>query len=117
MYLRSLGYGLRGLDSRVSGFADLLKTQPEKALERLKKEDVELLYWTGLTWMAAINLGKDDMALVAELPMAEKCLARAYALDPEWGEGSLHEFYVTYDSRSADGRFDGPGEGALPERP
>jgi predicted anti-sigma-YlaC factor YlaD len=101
MYLRSLGYGLRGLDLRVSGFADLLKTQPEKALERLKKEDVELLYWTGLTWMAAINLGKDDMALVAELPMAEKCLARAYALDPEWGEGSLHEFYVTYDSRSS----------------
>jgi predicted anti-sigma-YlaC factor YlaD len=101
MYVRSLGYGLRGLDLRVKDFKDHLKSEPEKTLARLNKKDVERLYWTGLTWMAAINMSKDDMAMIGELPLAEKCIARAYELDPDWGEGSIHEFYVTYDSRSS----------------
>lgn len=100
MYLRALGYGLRGLDLRVKGFSDLIKSEPEKTLARLNREDVELLYWTGLAWMGAINLGKDDMSLIGDLPLAEKCIARAYELDPDFNEGSIREFYITFDSRS-----------------
>jgi predicted anti-sigma-YlaC factor YlaD len=101
MYKRALGYGLRGLDIRVKDFKNNLKIEPEKTLARLNKKDVELLYWTGLTWMAAINSSKDDMAMIGDLPLAEKCIARAYELDPDWGNGTIHEFYVTFDSRSS----------------
>jgi predicted anti-sigma-YlaC factor YlaD len=42
------------------------------------------------------------MALVAELPSPVAMMERALALDEAWGEGSLHEFFVTYDAgRSA----------------
>jgi len=101
MYARALGYGLRGLDLRSKGFEARLRADDPKALAAFGKKDVELLYWTGLTWMAEVNLGKDDMALIGDLGLAEKLIARAYALDPDWGEGTIREFYVTYDSRSS----------------
>jgi predicted anti-sigma-YlaC factor YlaD len=100
MFLRALGYGLRDLDLQAPGFSTQIRTEPKKALARLKKKDVELLYWTALSWMGAVNLGKDDMALIGDLPLAENCMARAFELDPDWNEGALHEFYVTYDNRS-----------------
>lgn len=101
MYLRALGYGMRGLDQKVKGFSTDIRKEPEKVLARLKKDDVELLYWTSLSWFGAINLGKDDMSLIGDLGIAEKCMARALELDPDWGEGSIHEFYVTFDTRSS----------------
>jgi len=101
MYARALGYGLRGLDLRSKGFEARLRSDDPKALAAFGRKDVELLYWTGLTWMAEVNLGKDDMALIGDLGLAEKLIARAYELDPDWGEGTIREFYITYGSRSA----------------
>ena len=36
---------------------------------RLNKDDVPLVYWTAASWALAIAAGKDDMALVGELPV------------------------------------------------
>jgi hypothetical protein len=51
MFLRAQGYGLRDLDLKAPGFSQQIRKEPEAALARLKKQDVESLYWTGLAWI------------------------------------------------------------------
>jgi len=50
LYRRALGYGIRGLEEVRPGFADLLKSDPSKALAAFGKKDVALLYWTAAAW-------------------------------------------------------------------
>jgi predicted anti-sigma-YlaC factor YlaD len=112
LFLRARDYGLRGLDAkrddlgaRLRGGADL-----GAALAKAKKEDVPLLYWTATAWTLAIVNGKGDMGLVAELPVPVAMMERALALDEAWGEGSIHEFFLSYlATRTA-------AEGGGPER-
>ena len=113
LYLRARDYGLRGLDVRRKGFADALRAGGDRAraaLAKAKKGDVPLLYWTAASWALAISNGKGDMALVAELPVPIEMMERALALDEAWGEGAIHEFFITYDATRS------PAEGGGPER-
>lgn len=105
LYLRARDYGLRGLDARCGGTASRLRAggaDARAALERSRKEDVPLLYWTASAWALAIAGSKNDMGLVAELPIPVAMMERALALDEAWGEGAIHEFFIAYDAtRSA----------------
>ena len=69
-----------------------------EAVAPLKKEDVPLVYWTAAAWALAISNGKEDMGLVAELPAPEALMKRALELDEEWGEGSVLEFFVSFEA-------------------
>ncbi len=112
LFLRARGYGLRGLEVRHQGLeaALLAGGDPKPALARCEKRDVPLLYWTASAWALAISDGKGDMGLVAQLPIAVAMLDRALALDEAWGEGAIHEVFISLDaSRSA-------AEGGGPEK-
>jgi predicted anti-sigma-YlaC factor YlaD len=100
LYLRARDYGLRGLELTHPGISKRLKAVrglPE-AVAPLKKEDVPLVYWTAAAWALAISNGKEDMELVAELPVPGALIARALELDEAWGDGALHEFAVSYEA-------------------
>ncbi len=97
LFLRARSYGLRGLEARHRGFAAALPGDPRAAVGRMEKADVAQLYWTAAAWGAAISLGKDDPALIAEIPQMEALIDRALALDEAWGEGSIHSFLITYE--------------------
>jgi predicted anti-sigma-YlaC factor YlaD len=97
LYRRALGYGIRGLEEVQPGFADLLKSDPEKALAPFGKKDVALLYWTAAAWGAAISLDKTDPALSADLPRVEAIIRRALELNAEFGEGVLYDFMIVYE--------------------
>ncbi len=104
LFLRARDYGLRGLDVRHAQLSAQLRAGRElpKVLAGLERRDVPLLYWTASAWALAVVNGKGDMALVAELPIAVAMMERALALDEGWGEGAIHEFFVSYDAtRSA----------------
>lgn len=77
LYLRARDYGRRGL--------------------RQEPDDVALLYWTGVAWTAAIALSKDDPAILAGLPEAEKLIRRAQALDVDFDHGTLRTFLIGYE--------------------
>jgi predicted anti-sigma-YlaC factor YlaD len=98
LFLRAKDYGLRALDERQKGLGEALRQgrDPATALARAGKEDVPYLYWTASAWVLAIVNGKGDMGLVAELPTPVAMMERAIALDEPWGEGSLHEFFLSY---------------------
>jgi tetratricopeptide (TPR) repeat protein len=97
LYVRARDYGLRGFDVRYEHFSDLVRKDPKAAAAKVKKEDVDLLYWTGVSWLAAISLGKDDPELVSDVPQGEALIYRAYELEPDYDDGSLHEFLITYE--------------------
>ena len=112
LFLRAREYGLRAIDERHKGLANGLRAGRDLGgvLGKFEKRDVDLLYWTASSWALAISNGKGDMALVAELPTPVAMMERALALDESWGEGALHEFFITLDAmRSA-------AEGGGPER-
>ncbi len=100
--LRGRGYALEAVELRYKGARKALeKGTPEEqaaALSHLTKEDVELLYWLGASWAAAISSGKDDIDLVGQLPRVGRVMERALALDEAYDAGALHEFFVLFDS-------------------
>lgn len=94
LFVRGRDYGLRGLDAAHPGLAGSLKADPVAAVRGAGRADVPLLYWTAAAWGAAISNGKDDLDLVADLPIVEALLRRALELDSAWDTGSLHELMI-----------------------
>lgn len=97
LYLRARSYGLRALNQQHPGFETLLATDPKAAAAAIGPRGVESLYWTAAAWGAAISLSKDDPESVAQVPQMEAMIDRAYALEPDWQQGTLHSFLVTYE--------------------
>ncbi len=99
LFLRAREYGLRGLDELYPGISTRLRSARDlgPALDRVKKKDVDLLYWTAAAWALAITDGKSDMQLVSELPAPVAMMRRGLALDEGFGQGAFHEFLVTYE--------------------
>ncbi len=97
LYLRARDYGLRGLGLEGEGALMKLLTDPSKALAATTRDDVALLYWTGVAWFAAIALSKDSPSIVAGLPGADALIGRAAALDVDFDHGSLRTFLIGYE--------------------
>jgi len=96
LYLRALGYGLRGLEVSHAGFGERLASDPEAAVSVLSKEsEVPLIYWTAASLGLAISVSKDSASMLARIPEAEALLNRALELNESWGAGALHEFRIT----------------------
>jgi predicted anti-sigma-YlaC factor YlaD len=98
MYLRALEYGLRGLEVDHAGIRERLRTDPGAALEKTRKEDVPLLYWTAAAWAGAMSLKINDSEVSADQPIVDALARRALALDPSWEMGSIHEFFISWES-------------------
>jgi len=56
-----------------------------------------LLYWTAASWGEAISLSKDNPDLIADQPIVEALIDRAYKLDPDFGTGAIDGFLITYE--------------------
>src|SRR5215471_7523051 len=109
LYLRARDYGLRGLDAKHSGFSQAVRQDPKSAVRVAKRNDVPLLYWTAVSWGAAISLSKDHPELVAEQVQVEALIDRAYELDPGFDHGVIEQFLISYESarQGAKGDFAG----------
>ena len=112
LYLRAHRYGLRGLDVRHHGFETALRANPKTAVRAATKQDVPLLYWTALSWAAAIALSKDNPQLIAELPIVEAMMDRALEVDESYDSGAIHNYFITYEMS----RPGGTGEAAARSR-
>jgi predicted anti-sigma-YlaC factor YlaD len=97
MYLRARDYGLRGLSLQQPDFIEQLRVDPQITVNKAHPSDIELLYWTGVSWAAAVSLGKDDPYLIADLPSIDALIMRAYEIDETFDNGSLHVFLINYE--------------------
>jgi predicted anti-sigma-YlaC factor YlaD len=106
LYLRARNYGLRGLDVKHKGFEKALRANPKTAASVTTRQDVPLLYWTALSWAAAISLSKDNPNLIAEMPMVEAMMDRALALNEAFEYGAIHTYFITYEMSRPGGAGD-----------
>ncbi len=82
----------------------------ENALKKLKKKDVEPLFWAAYSVGRGISLQKDDPMQVIDLVRVELMMRRVLELDETFYFGSAHLFYaVFYGDRS-------PAIGGDPEK-
>ncbi len=98
LYLRARDYGIRGLEVKHPNFGASLRHDPLLAVLVTRKKDVPLLYWTAASWGAAISVSRDDPDLVADQPIVEALIDRSLQLDPDFDDGAIHGFLITYES-------------------
>ena len=97
MYLRARNYGIRGLGVKHRGFEAGLHSDAGKTASTAVKGDVPLLYWTAASWGGAISLSKDQPDIIADQPIVEALIDRAFALDPDFDHGAIHAFLINYE--------------------
>lgn len=98
LYRRGRDYALRGLAIPHPGFSAELYGDPTSALAATTEDDVAFLYWAGAAWAGALSAAKDDMGLIADLPIAGALVERVIELDETFDRGAAHEFFVSYEA-------------------
>jgi len=106
LYLRARDYGVRGLEVGYPELGRHLREAPGVALEPVTRADVPLLYWTAVSWAGAIDLSKDDPALIGDLPIVEALIERALVLDESYDVGAIHAFLIAYEMGRPGGEAD-----------
>ncbi len=108
LFLRAHRYGMRGLEIAHPSFEKKSAEDLPRALSETEKEDVPLLYWTGLSLAAHANVNRASTDAIASLPTAVAMLQRALELDETFDKGAIHEFFITYSAMT--GKNQGGGE-------
>lgn len=101
LYLRARDYGFRGLEVDYPGFRERVSQDSRSALAPMRKKDAPLLYWTAASWAAAMALRINDSDLSADQSVAAAIAERALTLDEEYEAGSIHDFFISYESARA----------------
>jgi predicted anti-sigma-YlaC factor YlaD len=105
LYLRARNYGLRGLEVKHRDFGERLKANPKGAVKELKKSEVPMMYWTAISWGAALAVSHDFMML-PEIPRFEALIDRVVELDEAYDEGTVDTFLITYEMARLNGKGD-----------
>lgn len=102
LYLRARGYCQRALEVRWPGMVERLKTDDAgAALAAAEVEDINLLYWSSLSWGATVAAGLDRPDLVVDMPIARALIVRCLELDETWDNGSIHEAMIALEALPA----------------
>ena len=99
LYIRAEGYALKALAKSDKTFSEARTVDIEvfeKALQKLKKEDVEPLFWAAYSIARGISLQKDDPMQVIDLARVELMMGRVLELEETFYFGSAHLFYTVY---------------------
>jgi predicted anti-sigma-YlaC factor YlaD len=96
LYVRARNYGLQGLEVKHKDFVARLKANPKDAVRELKKSDVAMMYWTAISWAAALS-ASHDLMMLPEIPRFEALADRVVELDEAFDEGVIHGFLITYE--------------------
>jgi len=97
LYAHALDYGLRAFDDEdlteaVRRNADAVRA----VLQGYDEDDVPLIFWTGLALGGWINLNKDSVRSVADLPIAVAFMERVLELDEGYFHGGAWLFMGQY---------------------
>ena len=98
-YKRSEAYAFKALAKSNKTFNEARTVDMdvfEKALQKLKKKDVEPMFWAAYAMGRGISLQKDDPMQVIDLARVELMMGRVLELDETFYYGSAHLFYTVY---------------------
>lgn len=95
LYRRARDHALKAL---ARHYPDLQQALATHAPVKLSSDHVGLAYWAAASWGGLISLSKDDPETVADLPLAMRLAALAWAVQPDFGQGSLEGLMGTFES-------------------
>lgn len=98
LYRRAHRHAMNALEQTQPGFAGALASHRPVDWPRLPPEEVGLAYWAAASWGGWISLSKDTPDVVADLPLAVRLARLAWAVDPDWGKGSLTGLLATFEA-------------------
>ena len=110
-YLRARDLAVHWISLDHEGFQDAVNSGAE-GFERWvarnfdKPKDAAILLWAGYSWGSFINMSKDDMAAVADLPFARILVERSAALDPHYYHGAATTFLAVVQTNMMGGDLD-----------
>ena len=94
LYIRGSKYLEESIEAKYKINIDF---SDKKTVEyNYKKEDVDTLYWLGAGLMSAITIDLTDPFLAPLRDSAMRIMFIAYDLDPDYGDGVLHEYFLMY---------------------
>jgi len=94
-YLRAREYGFQLLRT-LPAFKDGIPTQTEQfqqRLQRIRRQEVPILFWTAFAWGGWINLSKHDPQAVYDLNLVKAMMKRVLELDESYFFGAAHLFF------------------------
>ena len=121
LYIRGRDYVLRGLEVRHPGSTEILrrnygepaaKAAISALLREMTEQDVPFLYYAAAGWFGAVGMDTFDMNLTLDVPKVVAMVDRAYELDPDYGKGLIHEFYISYYANIPEGMVEKSEENA-----
>lgn len=98
-YARSEMYAFKALSKSDKTFKNARTVDPdtfEKAVQKVRKKDVEPLFWAAYSVGRGISLQKHDPMQVIDLDRVELMMKRVLELDESFYFGSAHLFYAVY---------------------
>jgi predicted anti-sigma-YlaC factor YlaD len=97
LYIRGRDILVNALDKKYPGFRQKIdKRKFSEAVAMATIKDIEMLYWAGAGWMGAFAIDPFDMKLGITLPGAAAMMERVMNMNPNYGLGDIHNFYVLY---------------------
>ncbi|HXH76497.1 MAG TPA: TRAP transporter TatT component family protein [Bacteriovoracaceae bacterium] len=101
-YTRALDYGLDYLDKKDISRSDLLNFDEQKLEKALNKEldedDLSAVLFTAQAWGSLINLQKDNVSMVSQVPKVKVLFDWVCKKDPKIENGVCEIFYAQYES-------------------
>lgn len=101
-YTKALDYGLEYLNQKDISRGDLLNLEEEKLSKLLSKEldedDLVAVLYTAQAWGSLINLQKDNVALVSQVPKVKALFDWVCGKDPKIENGVCDIFYAQYEA-------------------
>ena len=102
LYLRGMEILYDALEAKYKGFKQAAAQAGsnedifQRHLNRLKKEDVGLLYWAVAGGLSAYSIDVLDFELSNRIPEWTAMINRAYQLNPDFEGAALNEFFVIF---------------------
>lgn len=98
LYRRGMQHGLQAL--RLAGFkvsaTETTLDEFASNVQKLHKDAVPALFWSASCWAKWIDMNRDDVAAIGELPRAVAMMDRVLALDENYFLAGPHIFMGVY---------------------
>ena len=95
-YQRAFDYGMTSMDRRIKGFAKTIQKEPDTVLRRVRKKDVETLFWLNFSWAMLIFNDTSNPRRLLELETVKKIADAIVRLDSAFLDGAVYAIYVAY---------------------
>jgi len=98
LYRRGLRHGIQALHlaGMDASLTDSTLDELRMSVERLDKDAVPALFWTASCWAKWIDMNRDNVVAIGELPRAVMLMERVLVLDENYFLGGPHIFMGVY---------------------